>query len=122
VATTEDFRKFKWLSVSAPDSRNMVLFPRRLGGHFMRLERPFPVYMRSRPEAFPIWWSESPDMVFWGHRQFQDRAGCAADRDFARLARLRPRRQSRPGQGPAGLGAPRLAQDLLRRSHVAGPG
>src|SRR5579859_4156516 len=30
VAMTEDFSTFKWLSASAPDNRNMVLFPRRI--------------------------------------------------------------------------------------------
>lgn len=66
VATTEDFQKFTWLSVSAPDNRNMVLFPRRIGGNYVRLERPLPVYMRDQPEHFPIWCAESSDLVFWG--------------------------------------------------------
>jgi beta-1,4-mannooligosaccharide/beta-1,4-mannosyl-N-acetylglucosamine phosphorylase len=69
VATTEDFASFSWLSVSSPDSRNMVLFPEKIGGRFARLERPFPVYMRQDSEAFPIWLSESPDMVFWGRNR-----------------------------------------------------
>ncbi len=69
VATTEDFKTFQWLSVSAPDSRNMVLFPRKIGGSYVRLERPFPVYMRETPEAFPIWCSESPNLVHWGHHR-----------------------------------------------------
>src|SRR6478736_4786891 len=69
VATTEDFRKFHWLSVSAPDSRNLVLFPKRLAGRFMCLERPFPVYMRAQPEAFPIWWADSPALVYWGNHR-----------------------------------------------------
>ncbi|WP_225919737.1 glycoside hydrolase family 130 protein [Actomonas aquatica] len=69
VATTEDFKTFQWLSVSAPDSRNMVLFPRKFGGKYVRLERPFPVYMREDPEAFPIWCGESPDLVHWGHHR-----------------------------------------------------
>ncbi len=66
VATTEDFRKFTWLSISAPDNRNMVLFPRRIGGNFVRLERPLPVYMRPNPEDFPMWCAESPDLIYWG--------------------------------------------------------
>jgi beta-1,4-mannooligosaccharide/beta-1,4-mannosyl-N-acetylglucosamine phosphorylase len=69
VAKTDDLRNFKWLSVSSPDSRNMVLFPEKIGGRYVRLERPFPVYMRPDPEAFPIWLSESPDMVFWGRNR-----------------------------------------------------
>jgi beta-1,4-mannooligosaccharide/beta-1,4-mannosyl-N-acetylglucosamine phosphorylase len=69
VATTEDFHRFRWLSVSAPDNRNMVLFPRRIGGNFVRLERPMPVYMRDNAEDFPIWCAESPDLVFWGRHR-----------------------------------------------------
>ncbi len=69
VAETTDFHHFKWLSVSAPDNRNMVLFPERIGGRYVRLERPFPVYMRSEPEAFPIWLGESPDLTVWGHHR-----------------------------------------------------
>jgi predicted GH43/DUF377 family glycosyl hydrolase len=69
VATTEDFHRFRWLSISAPDNRNMVLFPRRIGGNFVRLERPLPVYMRPEPEAFPIWSAQSTDLVYWGHHR-----------------------------------------------------
>jgi beta-1,4-mannooligosaccharide/beta-1,4-mannosyl-N-acetylglucosamine phosphorylase len=35
----------------------------------MCLERPFPVYMRAQPEAFPIWWADSPDLVYWGNHR-----------------------------------------------------
>lgn len=69
VAATDDFARFRWLSVSAPDNRNMVLFPRRIGGNFVRLERPLPVYMRDQPEAFPIWCADSTDMIYWGHHR-----------------------------------------------------
>jgi predicted GH43/DUF377 family glycosyl hydrolase len=69
VAETEDLQTFRWLSVSAPDNRNMVLFPRRIGGNYVRLERPLPVYMRDNPEDFPIWCSESPDMEYWGRHR-----------------------------------------------------
>jgi len=66
VAETSDFQSFDWLSVSSPDNRNMVLFPRRIGHKFARLERPLPVYMRPNPEDFPIWYAESPDLIYWG--------------------------------------------------------
>jgi predicted GH43/DUF377 family glycosyl hydrolase len=69
VATTDDFQTFDWLSISAPDNRNMVLFPTRIGGNYVRLERPFPVYMRAHPEMFPIWCAESRDLTFWGHHR-----------------------------------------------------
>lgn len=53
------------LSMSAPDNRNMVLFPEKINGYYMRLERPFPVYGRGR-DRFDIWSSLSPDLKFWG--------------------------------------------------------
>jgi beta-1,4-mannooligosaccharide/beta-1,4-mannosyl-N-acetylglucosamine phosphorylase len=69
VAVTDDFEHFEILSVSAPDNRNMVLFPERSDGMFMRLERPFPIYGRGAPEAFDIWFSRSPDCRYWGDTQ-----------------------------------------------------
>ena len=45
----------------------MVVFPERIGGNYVRLERPMPVYSRyGKTEAFDIWLSESPDLRFWG--------------------------------------------------------
>jgi beta-1,4-mannooligosaccharide/beta-1,4-mannosyl-N-acetylglucosamine phosphorylase len=49
-----------------PDNRNTGLFPERVGGYFVRLDRPFPVYSRTQPERFDIWLSQSPDLRFWG--------------------------------------------------------
>ena len=67
VATTEDFERFEVQSLSVPDDRNMVVFPERIGGRYVRLERPMPVYSRyGKTEAFDIWLSESPDLRFWG--------------------------------------------------------
>ena len=69
VAVTDDFDKWEILSLSAPDNRNMVLFPERNAGKFMRLERPFPIYGRGAPENFDLWFSDSPDGVYWGNTQ-----------------------------------------------------
>ena len=66
IAVTDDFDKFEILSMSAPDNRNMVLFPEKIGGLFMRLERPFPEYSRGYQEKFDIWSSKSPDCRYWG--------------------------------------------------------
>ena len=57
---------FNIISVSAPDNRNMVLFPERIGGMYMRLERPFTVYSRGGKDRFDIWASKSPDLKYWG--------------------------------------------------------
>ena len=70
IAVTEDFSKFDVLSTTAPDNRNMVLFPEKIGGKFMRLERPFPVYSRGGGEKFDIWSSRSPDCRYWGDTAF----------------------------------------------------
>lgn len=66
IAKTDDFEKFDIISLSTPDNRNMVLFPQKINGNFVRLERPMPVYSRWGKDRFDIWLSESPDLVYWG--------------------------------------------------------
>lgn len=66
IAVTDDFENFEILSISLPDNRNMVLFPEKIDGKFVRLERPMPVYSRSEFESFDIWMSKSPDCKYWG--------------------------------------------------------
>lgn len=66
IAVTEDFEKFEVLSMSVPDNRNMVLFPEKIHGKYVRLERPFPVYSRGC-DRFDIWLSDSPDLKYWGN-------------------------------------------------------
>ena len=66
IAVTDDFENFEVLSMSAPDNRNMVLFPKKFAGKFVRLERPFPEYSRGYQEKFDIWSSMSPDCRYWG--------------------------------------------------------
>jgi beta-1,4-mannooligosaccharide/beta-1,4-mannosyl-N-acetylglucosamine phosphorylase len=65
IAATDDFHNFDILSLSVPDNRNMVLFPERINNHYIRLERPMPIYSRGK-DRFDLWLSESPDLVFWG--------------------------------------------------------
>lgn len=69
IAKTEDFEHFDILSLSAPDNRNMVLFPEKINGLYTRLERPMPVYSRNNRDRFDIWLSQSPDMRFWGNNR-----------------------------------------------------
>ena len=66
IAVTDDFKDFEVLSLSVPDNRNMVLFPKKLNGKYLRLERPFPVYSRGE-DRFDIWLSDSPDLKYWGN-------------------------------------------------------
>ena len=67
VATTDDFEHFEIKSLSAPDNRNMVIFPEKINGKYFRLERPFPIYSRGAGEKFDIWSSDSPDLCYWGN-------------------------------------------------------
>lgn len=64
-----DFEGFDIISVSAPDNRNMVLFPEKIDGKYVRLERPFPVYSRGGKDRFDLWLSKSPDLVYWGETE-----------------------------------------------------
>ncbi len=66
IAKTEDFQSIEVLSLTVPDNRNMVLFPEKIGGRYVRLERPFPVYSRGGIDRFDIWMSYSYDMKYWG--------------------------------------------------------
>lgn len=69
IAVTDDFVYFEILSLSVPDNRNMVLFPERVEGRYVRLERPFPVYGRGGGDRFDIWCSDSPDLRYWGNSE-----------------------------------------------------
>lgn len=60
-----DLESYEIISTTVPDNRNMVLFPEKIGGMYIRLERPFPVYSRGG-DRFDIWMSKSPDLRFWG--------------------------------------------------------
>lgn len=66
IAVTEDFEKFEILTMTVPDNRNMVLFPEKISGKYVRLERPFPVYSRGGKDRFDTWISYSYDMKYWG--------------------------------------------------------
>lgn len=63
---TYDFHDYEILGITVPDNRNMVLFPEKINGMYVRLERPMPVYSRDAAGKFDIWLSESPDLEFWG--------------------------------------------------------
>ena len=63
VALTEDFTRFDIKSLSVPENRNMVLFPEKINGKYVRLERPF---LCAQPQKFDIWLTSSPDLEHWG--------------------------------------------------------
>lgn len=68
IAVTDDFDRWEVLHLTTPDNRNMVLFPEKVGGKYLRLERPFPLYSRGS-EKFDLWFSDSPDLRYWGNHQ-----------------------------------------------------
>jgi len=65
IAVTDDLEHIEIVSNSVPDNRNLVLFPERINGRYIRHERPFPIDSRSQ-RLYDIWISESPDLVYWG--------------------------------------------------------
>lgn len=66
IGVTDDFKSLEVLSLTVPDNRNMVLFPEKIDGKYVRLERPLPVYSRGGVDRFDIWMSKSPDLKYWG--------------------------------------------------------
>ena len=67
VAWTEDFRTFHQLeNAFLPFNRNGVFFPRKINGRYAMLSRP----SDNGHTAFgDIFYSESPDLEFWGHHR-----------------------------------------------------
>ena len=67
IAVTDDFARWEMLSLTAPDNRNMVLFPERMNGNYIRLERPMTFTGSGMPNRFHVWSSLSPDLKLWGN-------------------------------------------------------
>ncbi len=68
VAYTNDFKSFyKLENAFLPFNRNGVLFPRKIGGHYAMLSRPSD---NGHTPFGDIYYSESPDMTFWGKHRF----------------------------------------------------
>ena len=67
VAWTRDFKTFHQLeNAFLPYNRNGVLFPKKISGRYAMLSRP----SDTGHTAFgDIFYSESPDMEFWGHHR-----------------------------------------------------
>jgi len=62
LAETKDFESFKRISlILEPDTRNVVIFPEKIGGLYARLDRP-----HSEISKWSIWVSYSPDLRYWG--------------------------------------------------------
>lgn len=64
LCATTDFEDFEDLGfLTAPDHRNCVIFPKRVSGKYLRLERP------NVGDAGDIYLSESPDLIHWGRTE-----------------------------------------------------
>jgi len=67
LARTRDFRAFEFLGiVSDEDVRNGVLFPEKVGGRYLRMDRPNKTRLEGGPTSgSSIWLSESDDLLHW---------------------------------------------------------
>jgi len=65
----DNFSGLEIISLSVPDNRNMVLFPEKINGKFVRLERPFTIYSRGGKDRFDLWIAKSPDLKHWGEQE-----------------------------------------------------
>ena len=62
LAKTRDFKSIQRLSlITQADYRNVVIFPEKIGGRYVRLDRP-----HSEISPWSIWISYSPDLIHWG--------------------------------------------------------
>ncbi len=62
LARTSDFRSVERVAlISQPDMRNVVIFPEKIGGRYVRLDRP-----HSEISPWSICISYSPDLIHWG--------------------------------------------------------
>jgi predicted GH43/DUF377 family glycosyl hydrolase len=62
LARTQDFKDVDRVAlITQADCRNVVLFPEKFQGLYMRLDRP-----HTEISAWSIWISRSPDLIYWG--------------------------------------------------------
>ena len=62
LARTKDFEKVERVAlITQADMRNVVIFPEKFDGRYVRLDRP-----HSEISPWSIWISYSPDLIHWG--------------------------------------------------------
>ncbi len=65
LAKTLDFQSVERLAfITEADCRNTVIFPEKIGGRYVKLDRP-----HSQISPWSIWISRSPDLIHWGQSQ-----------------------------------------------------
>mgnify|MGYP001805814811 CR=1 FL=1 len=63
LAKTKDFKTVERISlITQADLRNVVIFPEKINGQYVRLDRP-----HSEISKWSIWISYSPDLIHWGN-------------------------------------------------------
>ena len=63
LAKTKDFVSVERISlITQSDLRNVVIFPEKINGMYVRLDRP-----HSEISKWSIWISYSPDLIHWGN-------------------------------------------------------
>jgi beta-1,4-mannooligosaccharide/beta-1,4-mannosyl-N-acetylglucosamine phosphorylase len=67
LAATKDFRSFEFLGITSnEDIRNGVLFPEKINGKYIRMDRPNKARLEGGPTSGnTIWLSESEDLIHW---------------------------------------------------------
>jgi beta-1,4-mannooligosaccharide/beta-1,4-mannosyl-N-acetylglucosamine phosphorylase len=67
LGRTRDFKKFEFLGITSnEDIRNGVLFPEKIGGRYLRMDRPNKARLEGGPTTgSTIWLSESDDLIRW---------------------------------------------------------
>ncbi len=62
LAKTKDFKSVERIAfITQSDLRNVVIFPQKINGQYVRLDRP-----HSEISKWSIWISYSPDLIHWG--------------------------------------------------------
>lgn len=71
LAQTSDFARFEFLGITTKDdTRNGVLFPEKIGGRYLRLDRPNKVQLQGGPTSGnTIYLAESDDLIHWSSIQ-----------------------------------------------------
>ncbi len=63
LAKTKDFKSAERIAlITQADLRNVVIFPEKINGQYVRLDRP-----HSEISKWSIWISYSPDLIHWGN-------------------------------------------------------
>jgi len=63
LARTDDFTSVERIGpITQADMRNVVLFPEKFGGQYVRMDRP-----HTHITPWSIWISSSPDLIHWGN-------------------------------------------------------